>query len=72
MHFVTKVLVVFATILSVFLSALVISYAVNSDRVASDYSTLQATLASIHEVVDGAVEASGSPERCVEATRGST
>lgn len=28
-----------------------------------------ATLASIHEVVDGAVEASGSPERCVEATR---
>ena len=47
MHFVTKVLVVFATILSVFLSALVISYAVNSDRVASDYSTLQATLASI-------------------------
>lgn len=47
MHFVTKVLVVFATILSVFLSALVISYAVNSDRVASDYSTLQATLASV-------------------------
>jgi outer membrane murein-binding lipoprotein Lpp len=45
-HFVTKVLVVFATILSVFLSALVISYAVNSDRVASDYTNLQAQLAS--------------------------
>lgn len=42
MHFVTKVLVVFATILSVFLSALVISYAVNNDRVAKDYSNLMA------------------------------
>lgn len=47
MHFVTKVLVVFATILSVFLSALVISYAVNSDRVASDYTNLQAQLAAV-------------------------
>jgi len=46
-HFVTKVLVVFATILSVFLSALVISYAVNSDRVASDYTELQARLAAL-------------------------
>lgn len=46
MHFVTKVLVVFATILSVFLSALVISYAVNSDRVANDYTNLQAQMAS--------------------------
>jgi DNA gyrase/topoisomerase IV subunit A len=46
-HFVTKVLVVFATIMSVFLSALVISYAVNSDRVASDYTALQARAASL-------------------------
>jgi uncharacterized phage infection (PIP) family protein YhgE len=46
-HFVTKVLVVFATIMSVFLSALVISYAVNSDRVASDYTALMARAASL-------------------------
>lgn len=47
MHFVTKVLVVFATILSVFLSALVISYAVNTDRVQANYSTIQADLESM-------------------------
>jgi hypothetical protein len=37
-NFVTKILVVFATILSVFLSALVISFAVNADRIKEDYS----------------------------------
>jgi hypothetical protein len=37
-HVLTKVLVVFAAILSVALSALVIAYAVNTDRIATDYS----------------------------------
>jgi hypothetical protein len=37
-HVLTKVLVVFAAILSVALSALVIAYAVNTDRIAADYS----------------------------------
>lgn len=37
MHVVTKILVVFATVLSVFLSALVISYSVNADRIRNDW-----------------------------------
>lgn len=37
MHVVTKVLVVFAAVLSVFLSALVIAYSVNADRITGDY-----------------------------------
>ena len=41
MHVLTKVLVVFAAILSVALSALVIAYAVNTDRIAADYSNMQ-------------------------------
>jgi hypothetical protein len=46
-HVLTKVLVVFAAILSVALSALVIAYAVNTDRIASDYGNMQrAKLAS--------------------------
>ncbi len=40
MHVLTKVLVVFAAILSVALSALVIAYAVNTDRIAADYGNM--------------------------------
>jgi chromosome segregation ATPase len=40
-HVLTKVLVVFAAILSVALSALVIAYAVNTDRIAADYGNMQ-------------------------------
>jgi uncharacterized protein (DUF3084 family) len=39
-HVLTKVLVVFAAILSVALSALVIAYAVNTDRIAADYGNM--------------------------------
>jgi hypothetical protein len=40
-HVLTKVLVVFAAVLSVALSALVIAYAVNTDRIAADYGNMQ-------------------------------
>lgn len=46
MHNVTKILVVFATIMSVFLSALVISYSVNADRIQADYTNALAAKAS--------------------------
>lgn len=41
MHVVTKILVILAAILSVFLSALVISYSVNADRIVADYQNEQ-------------------------------
>lgn len=66
MHFVTKVLVVFATILSVFLSALVISYAVNSDRVASDYTNIEAKLNSAQGSLAASALASGTRIKALE------
>lgn len=42
MHFLTKVFVVLAAILSIVLSAMVIAYAVNTDRILANYTSLQA------------------------------
>ncbi len=44
MHVLTKIFVVIAAVLSIALSALVIAYAVNTDRVATDYTAVQAKL----------------------------
>jgi hypothetical protein len=41
-HFLTKFFIVVAAVLSVLVSALVISYAVNTDRILANYSALQA------------------------------
>ncbi|QOI99251.1 MAG: hypothetical protein HRU70_01600 [Phycisphaeraceae bacterium] len=49
MHFVTKVFVIGATVLSVFLSALVISFSVNADRIQRDYVNEQARRLSIED-----------------------
>ncbi|MFN9992226.1 MAG: hypothetical protein ACK54H_02680 [Phycisphaerales bacterium] len=42
MHFLTKVFVVLAALLSIVLSAMVIAYAVNTDRILANYTSLQA------------------------------
>ena len=42
MHFLTKVFVVIAAVLCAALSALVVAYAVNTDRIAADYHNVQA------------------------------
>jgi len=56
-HVLTKVLVVFAAILSVALSALVIAYAVNTDRIASDYgNALRLRLATDQQMTTQAAE----------------
>ncbi len=51
MHVVTKIFVVLAAILSVFLSALVISYSVNADRITQDYVN---AVARVKELEDSA------------------
>src|SRR4029077_10695410 len=53
----TKVLVVFAAILSVALSALVIAYAVNTDRIAADYgNALRLRLATDQQMATQSAE----------------
>lgn len=42
MHSVTKILMAFAAVLSIFLSAMVIAYAANTDRILQDYGNEQA------------------------------
>lgn len=42
MHSVTKFLMAFAAVLSIFLSAMVIAYAANTDRILQDYGNVQA------------------------------
>ena len=46
MHFLTKTFVVIAAMLSVALSTLVIAYAVNTDRILANYTSLQAVSAA--------------------------
>jgi uncharacterized phage infection (PIP) family protein YhgE len=56
-HVLTKVLVVFAAILSVALSALVIAYAVNTDRIAADYgNALRLRLATDQQMATQSAE----------------
>lgn len=46
MHSVTKVLMAFAAVLSIFLSAMVIAYAANTDRILQDFGNAQAAAAA--------------------------
>ncbi len=47
MHILTKVLMVFAAVLAIFLSALTIAYSANTDKIVSDYSQESARRAAV-------------------------
>jgi hypothetical protein len=67
-HVLTKVLVVFAAILSVALSALVIAYAVNTDRIAADYGNMQRTKLAV-ETTHAAQLADWNNQKATQAGR---
>lgn len=69
MHFLTKLFVVIAAVLSLVLSSLVVAYAVNTDRIQADYRRLQADNSAISgKAIDSATQAETQRTKLVAQT----